>query len=506
MLLDHFNLREQPFGVTPDPAYLYFSRTHRLTLEALKSGIWNDRGFMALIAQPGMGKTTILYHLLDQLRDNARTIFVFQTQCDSREFMGQVLMELGMSPTGMDPVAMHECLNKTLFSEMFAGRRVVLVVDEAQDLAEPVLETIRLLSNFETPHAKLLQIVFAGQPELAKKLASPELAQLRQRIAVVARLEPFSVDDTAAYIRHRLQVAGYCGEDLFTAGALAEIAEQSGGVPRTINNICFNALCLGFDRGLKLLDADIVREAVAQLSLELPVADAAIPTRTVEPAPAPPIAPSPTPALSLAPFLAPAPSPTLPADLAPVSASVSEPSPAPVPEPVPEPCPTPAISGGLTYSAPPAKRVNKSWALGSAAIAILVLLGVWTITRTFGGQVKAASRAAETPAQRAVQQTVEPTLAQASGTTPQAMSSLQFLIVAVGPKDTVRDVSLRYLNRFDDEILSQIKALNPEVKNLNQMAPGQLLRLPFPTGTLKKVFDIDPARPPAAQEPKDPSE
>jgi general secretion pathway protein A len=480
MLLDHFSLREQPFGVTPDPAYLYFSRTHRLTLEALKSGIWNDRGFMALIAQPGMGKTTTLYHLLDQLRDSARTVFIFQTQCDSREFMGHVLMELGISPTGMEPVAMHECLNKTLFSEMFAGRRVVLVVDEAQDLAEPVLETIRLLSNFETPHAKLLQIVFAGQPQLAKTLASPELAQLRQRIAVVARLEPFSADDTAAYIRHRLQVAGYCGEDLFTAAALAAIAKHSEGVPRTINNICFNALCLGFDRNLKSLDADIVREAVSQLSLEPPVADAAAPTQVPIPASAP--------------------APALAAEIPTESANVPEPS----PELYTEPDPEPANSGALTYSAPPVRRVNKSWAVGSAAIAILVLLGVWAITRTFGGQVKAASRAAETPTQRAVQQTVEPTLAQAPGATPQAMSSLQFLIVAVGPKDTIQDVSLRYLDRFDDEILAQIKALNPEVKNLNQMAPGQLLRLPFPTGTLKKVFDIDPARPPAPQEPKDP--
>src|SRR6185369_10712558 len=150
MFLDHFNLREQPFGVTPDPAYLYLSRTHRSALDALSAGIRNDRGFMAVIAEPGMGKTTLLYHLLDQLRNNARTIFIFQTQCDSREFFGHLLTEFGVNPGGMDIVAMHERLNATLFSEMLAGRRVVLVVDEAQNLAGPVLETIRLLSNFET--------------------------------------------------------------------------------------------------------------------------------------------------------------------------------------------------------------------------------------------------------------------------------------------------------------------------------------------------------------------
>jgi len=454
MFLDHFNLREQPFGVTPDPAYLYFSQTHLSTLEALKNGIFNDRGFMALIAQPGMGKTTILYHLVDQLWNAARTVFIFQTQCDSREFLGHVLMELGINPSGMDIVAMHEHLNKTLFSEMLAGKRVVLIVDEAQDLAEPVLETIRLLSNFETQHAKLLQIIFAGQPQLAKTLASPALAQLRQRIAVVARLSPFCAEETASYVQHRLQIAGHSGDAVFTADALAAIAEQSHGIPRNINNLCFSAMGLGFDRGLKVLDADIIREAVAQLSLEPEVAQPSVPQ---------PIAPLP-------------------------------PAASPVPDPEPE------ASSKLTYPAVTVRRVNKSWVYGSAAVAILTLLGVGVISRSFGRQVKAASRAAETPLQRPVQQTVEPTLAQAN-TTPQAISSLQFLIVAVGPNDTAREISLRYLGRFDDEILAQIKALNPELKDLNQMAPGQLLRLPFPTGTLKKVFDSDANRPSADLDP-----
>src|ERR1700733_8201125 len=118
MFLNHFAVREQPFGVTPDPAYLYLSRTHRAALDALSGGIHNDRGFMVVIAEPGMGKTTLLYHLLDQLRDDARTIFIFQTQCDSHEFFGHLLTELGVDAAGMDIVAMHERLNKMLFSEM----------------------------------------------------------------------------------------------------------------------------------------------------------------------------------------------------------------------------------------------------------------------------------------------------------------------------------------------------------------------------------------------------
>ena len=450
MFLNHFGLREQPFGVTPDPAYLYLSQTYRSALESLSDGVRNDRGFMAVIAEPGMGKTTLLNHLLDQLRDKAWTIFIFQTQCDSREFFGHLLTEFGINAAGMDTFAMHERLNKALFSAMLAGKRVVLVVDEAQNLGEPVLETVRLLSNFETPHAKLLQIIFAGQPQLATTLASPALAQLRQRIAVVARLDPFRADETSAYIQHRLTVAGYSGDGIFTVDALGAIAQQSKGVPRIINNLCFNAMSVGLGRGLKLLDADIVREAVAQLCLEPVVAEASL-ARPID-------------------------SPT--SSAAPKSNSLQE------------MCRvfTAHLSAALV-------RMNKSWVYGSAALAILILVGVWGISRSLEKRVKAAPETAGAGVLRPMQQTVEPTLE--SGTTSQAITSLQFLLVSVHPSDTVKEVSLRYLGRFDDEILDQISALNPELKNLNQMAPGQLLRLPFPSGTLKEVFDSDSARPPA---------
>src|SRR5712692_4943879 len=149
MFLDYYGLPEQPFGVTPDPKYLYLSRTHGEALGALLDGIKADRGFMALIAEPGMGKTTILYRLMEQLRDSARTVFLFQTQCDSREFFRYILSELGIKTARMGLVSMHNKLNEVLFSEMLAGRRFVIVVDEAQDLDGPVLETIRLLSDFE---------------------------------------------------------------------------------------------------------------------------------------------------------------------------------------------------------------------------------------------------------------------------------------------------------------------------------------------------------------------
>jgi len=266
--LDFYSLREQPFGVTPDPAYLYPSEMHREALRSLLCGIQNDRGFIALIAEPGMGKTTLLNKVIEELRDSARTVFLFQTQCDSREFFGYLLRELGEETGGMDLASMHSKLNAILFQEMLEGRRFVLIVDEAQNLDDSVLETIRLLSDFETTHAKLLEIVLVGQPELAAKLSRPGLSQLRQRIAILTKLEPMSAAETVRYIEHRLRVAGYCGGPLFAPDALELIAERSQGTPRSINNICFNALMAGYLEERKTINAEIVRKVVGGVDLE----------------------------------------------------------------------------------------------------------------------------------------------------------------------------------------------------------------------------------------------
>src|SRR5260370_4596224 len=265
MLLDFYGLREQPFGVTPDSAYLYLSRTHDEALACLLERVKADRGFMALIAEAGMGKTTILYRLMEEVQDSARTVFLFQTQCDSREFFRYLLSELGIKTPRMGLVSMHKKLNDLLFSEMLAGKRFVIIVDEAQNLEGPVLETIRLLCDLETPHAKLLEIVLAGQPHLAEKLAQPGLSQLRQRIAILRRLEPLSAQETACYIEHRLKVAGYSGGLLFAPDALSLIAGQSQGIPREINNICFHALSLGETRGCQMITGELVQEVLANI-------------------------------------------------------------------------------------------------------------------------------------------------------------------------------------------------------------------------------------------------
>jgi type II secretory pathway predicted ATPase ExeA len=291
MFLDYYQLNEQPFGVTPDPHFLYLSRPHREALASLFYGVEMGRGLMALVAPPGMGKTTLLFRLLEHLRRSARTAFLFQTQCDSFGLLRYLMGDLGIDTRGMDFVTMHERLNELLIQESNNGRRVVLVIDEAQNLDDSVLETARLLSDFETPSKKLLQIVFAGQPQLAEKLQRPELAQLRQRISILGRLEPFNAAEVNHYINYRLRVAGHSSNSLFNPAAFERIAAISRGIPRNINILCFNALSLGCAVGCKQINADLICAAEADLELSS-LAD----ERWREPMPvAPPMPASPNP-------------------------------------------------------------------------------------------------------------------------------------------------------------------------------------------------------------------
>ena len=268
MILQYYGMREHPFGVTPNPQFLYPSPGHREALATLIYGIEAGCGFMALIGKPGTGKTTLLFELLERLGNTARTVFLFQTQCDSCEFFRYLLSDLGIDSNGQDLAGMHEQLNRVLLTEARAGRRFVLIIDEAQNLADSMLETVRLLSDFETPRAKLIQIILAGQPQLAERLARPEMAQLRQRISLLARLEPFSPEETRAYIGHRLKVAGYTQSGLFTPEAMEMIVARGKGIPRDINNICFNALSLGFALQKKQIDSAIVQEVLSDLNLD----------------------------------------------------------------------------------------------------------------------------------------------------------------------------------------------------------------------------------------------
>jgi general secretion pathway protein A len=267
MFLKYFGLTEQPFGVTPDPRFLYLSSAHREALASLYYGIEANRGFLGLIAQPGMGKTTLLFHLLEKFRTSAHTAFIFQTQCNSREFMRFLLAELGYEEDTQDLVRLHEEFNRRLLEEARAGRRMIVVIDEAQNLAPEVLETVRLLSDFETPRAKLMHIILSGQPQLADKLASPGLAQLRQRVSILHGLEALTFSEVKNYIEHRLKIAGYTGDTPFTPEAYDMVAKFTQGIPRNVNNFCFNAFALACALQKRTVDAEIANEVIADLDI-----------------------------------------------------------------------------------------------------------------------------------------------------------------------------------------------------------------------------------------------
>jgi len=268
MNLEFYKLRRQPFGVTPDPEYLYFGASHQQAFSALLSAVQERRGFSALIAKPGMGKTSLIFKLLELLKDSARTGFLFQTHGDSREVFSSLLQDLEAEPAGEDWPSMQKSLNAALMRESASNRQVVVVIDEAQNLTDDAFESLRLLSNFEKPDNKLLHIVLAGQPPLAKKLNSPGLVQLRQRLSVVTELLPFTFEQAAEYIAHRLKVAGYAGQPLFTRDALEFIAQASDGIPRIINHLCFHSLTIGASARKTVIDLPTAHAAARALELE----------------------------------------------------------------------------------------------------------------------------------------------------------------------------------------------------------------------------------------------
>jgi general secretion pathway protein A len=269
MFQNFYHLQEQPFGVNPDPRFLYLSKTHREAFSSLLYRVQIDSGFLAMAAQPGMGKTTLLFHLLHQLQPKARTAFIFQTQCTPHEFLRHLLSEFNCDTGMTDTVRMSQELKSILLSEANADRRCVVLIDEAQNLQTEVLETVRLLSDFETPRRKLLQIILSGQPELEEKLTHPSLRQLRQRLSCIIHIDRFTSEETAIYMAHRLRIAGYPGRvpDLFDSPALARIAELSQGIPRVINSICFNALSLGFALEKRRISRSIIEEVARDLGL-----------------------------------------------------------------------------------------------------------------------------------------------------------------------------------------------------------------------------------------------
>jgi type II secretory pathway predicted ATPase ExeA len=437
MFLDFYNLREQPFGVTPDPRYLYFSPGHREALASLFYGIETGRGFLSLVAQPGMGKTTLLFQLLQRWKGYVHSAFLFQTQCDSRELIRYLLDDLGLKSDGQDIVRMHSELNEFLYRETKAGRRVVVFIDEAQNLSDTVLETVRLLSDFEAPDKKLLQIILAGQPELEERLSRPGLAQLRQRIAIQSRLEPLPASEVVRYVGHRLEVAGYEGNALFTREAFALIAERSRGIPRLINNICFNALSLGCARQERQIDSDLVKEAARDLSIDAPFAQRTEQERSLA-----------RPGRGLAPF------------------------------------------ARYTYGWLRDSLIRRRLFQTSVIVLLLSGMAIYVGARSGSGTLRQLS--VRHPNSESTATAAGPSLTDVpSGTALVQNSSGQAIpqnsparnpaasyVYVVQPQDTLRDLCLSTLGRYDSAVLSKIRELNPGLKNPEHLHAGQEIRLP----------------------------
>ena len=281
-----YQLRERPFALSPDPEYLYRSRVHQEALDYLRYGLESQAGFIVITGEIGSGKTTLLQTLLRNLDNQTSVGRIVNTMLEPRELLETIMIDFGLDPAGRSKPLMLRDLSQFLVDQRLAGRNVLLVIDEAQNLSLAALEELRMLSNLETEKSKLLQVVLVGQPELRDKLASPELEQLRQRITISYHLPPLDAEEAGRYVNHRLRRAAIGTPLEFPRSATDLIHARSRGVPRIINVICDAALVFGYAEERRTFDEETIREVLAELE-----------TTGVLPrtgAPAPPAAPAPT--------------------------------------------------------------------------------------------------------------------------------------------------------------------------------------------------------------------
>jgi type II secretory pathway predicted ATPase ExeA len=248
MYLELFNLHELPFRLSPDPQFLYLSKQHARAKAYMESTIWFTDGFVVITGEIGAGKTTLIETFLRELQSDVVVAQINQTQLSPTAFLQTVLVQFGFSPFNMKKPEVLATLNQFLMEQYGSGRKVLLIVDEAQNLSHRVLEEIRMLSGVETTKEKALRIILAGQPELNDKLNSQELIQLTQRVRLRFHLTALSKPETTAYIDHRLEVAGSQGRRIFAEDTYATIYKYTGGVPRLINTLCDTCLMAAYGK------------------------------------------------------------------------------------------------------------------------------------------------------------------------------------------------------------------------------------------------------------------
>jgi general secretion pathway protein A len=263
--LEYYGLSEPPFDITPNPRFLFFSAKHREAFNHLLYGIRERKGFVQLTGEVGCGKTTLCRSLLGQLGKTYETALILNPVLDPDQMIKAIAMEFGLNVKGMDRLETVAALNEFLLGLADRGKDAVLIIDEAQDLTNELLEQVRLLSNLETYDRKLLQIVLMGQPELRERLDAHELRQLRQRITVRYHLPALTWPEVALYIQHRLEVAGAKGAPYFTSPAVWRIFQYSQGIPRLINAVCDKCCLAGLVAHSERIDFRMVGRAIREL-------------------------------------------------------------------------------------------------------------------------------------------------------------------------------------------------------------------------------------------------
>jgi general secretion pathway protein A len=265
MYTEHFGLNEKPFSISPDPRYLYLSQRHADALAHLLYGVTESGGFIQLTGEVGTGKTTLIRSLMGQLPANTEIALILNPQLSSKQFLQAICQELRLPSAPRDTAKMLvDALNARLLELHAAGRRAVLIVDEAQTMSPELLEQVRLLTNLETSSRKLLQIILIGQPELREMLARPGMRQIAQRITGRYHLEPLTDADTRVYVEHRMKVAGGRA-DIFARGAVRRLYRLSGGIPRLINVIADRALLAAYTLDAGTVSASLVRQAAHEV-------------------------------------------------------------------------------------------------------------------------------------------------------------------------------------------------------------------------------------------------
>mgnify|MGYP001811768720 CR=1 FL=1 len=263
--LEHFKFERPPFGLSPDPRFVYWSKQHSRAKAYMESTIWLSDGFVVITGEIGSGKTTLLQSFLGELGDDVVFAVVSQTQLNATQFLQAILTEFGFKPFDKKKVELLDMLNMFLIEQYTAGKKVILIIDEAQNLSTKVLEEVRLLSGIETSQEKVLRIILAGQPELRDTLGSPDLKQLVQRVRLRFHLGALDQNDMKEYIAHRIKVAGREVQDLFTEDAFPLIYRYSGGVPRLINTICDSALLVAFADDKTVIGPDEIENTAEEL-------------------------------------------------------------------------------------------------------------------------------------------------------------------------------------------------------------------------------------------------